>query len=241
MSDSPGKLYSQLASWWPLLSDPADYKEEAQFFYDLLNVAAKRPFESLLELGAGGGHLASHLKTQLHLTLSDRSPEMLAVCRSLNPECEHIVADMRTARLDRQFDAVLIHDAIMYITSEPELGQTLETAWIHCRPGGIALFSPDFIRETFSETTSHGGHDQGERALRYLEWTTDPDPSDTQYSVFFVYVLRDGAFSRVESEEHLLGLFPRQVWLDRLRDVGFIPRIVRDPSNRDVFLCEKPG
>jgi hypothetical protein len=29
----PGpKLYGELASWWPLLSSPADYQEEAAFY-----------------------------------------------------------------------------------------------------------------------------------------------------------------------------------------------------------------
>ena len=38
---------------------------------------------------------------------------MLAINQATNPECEHIVGDMRTLDLGRQFDVVLIHDAIM--------------------------------------------------------------------------------------------------------------------------------
>jgi trans-aconitate methyltransferase len=47
------------------------------------------------------------------LTPVDLSTEMLAISRTLNPECEHIAGDMRTSRLERRFDAVFIHDAIM--------------------------------------------------------------------------------------------------------------------------------
>jgi len=94
---------------------------------------------------------------------------MLALSRSLNPECEHIPGDMRTMRLGRSFDAVFIHDAIDYMTTRPDLQQALETAFIHCQAGGVALFVPDYVRETFEPSTEHGGTDGHERGLRYLE------------------------------------------------------------------------
>ena len=34
-----------------------------------------------------------------------------------------------------------------------------------------------------------GGHDRGRRALRYLEWSWDPDPEDTTYLTTMVYAL----------------------------------------------------
>jgi len=67
------------------------------------------------------------------MTLVDRSPEMLTVSRALNPDCEHIEGDMRTVRLGRVFDAVLIHDPIMYMTTEPDLRSAMATAFAHCR------------------------------------------------------------------------------------------------------------
>ena len=82
-------MYSALATWWPLFSAPADYAEEAEAFAALLPPGvAERP--RVLELGSGGGNLASHLKVHASLTLVDLSPEMLAVSRSLNPDIEHV-------------------------------------------------------------------------------------------------------------------------------------------------------
>jgi hypothetical protein len=56
------KLYSELASWWPLMSPATDYVEEAAFYHSTLRDAAPRPIETSLELGSGGGNNASHLK-----------------------------------------------------------------------------------------------------------------------------------------------------------------------------------
>jgi SAM-dependent methyltransferase len=165
-------LYTDLADWWPLLSAPADYAEEAEFFRAALVDACIRPARTVLELGSGGGNNASHLKAHFEMSLVEPAPGMLAVSRALNPECEHVAGDMRTVRLGRTFDAVFVHDAVCYMTTETDLRLAIETAWVHCAPGGAALFAPDHVRETFRPPyTDHGGEDGPARALRYVEWT----------------------------------------------------------------------
>ena len=66
----------------------------------------------------------------------------------------------------------------------------MQTAFVHCRAGGVALFAPDYVRENFRSSTDHGGSDADLRGLRYLEWTWDPDPSDTTYVVDYASAAR---------------------------------------------------
>ena len=111
------KMYGEFASWWPLLSSPKDYEEEADFFIGLLQYAHLPQGATMLELGSGGGSNALYLKDHFsQTTLTDLSAEMLAVSRALNPDCEHLEGDMRTLRLNRTFDFVFVHDAIEYMT-----------------------------------------------------------------------------------------------------------------------------
>jgi len=240
------KMYDELAWWWPLLSPPSDYQEEAAFYGRTLAAACERRPRAVLELGSGGGSNASYLKAQFEMMLVDRSPGMLAVSRVLNPECEHIVGDMRTVRLGRQFDAVFVHDAVCYMTTEPDLRLAIETAFVHCRPGGAALFAPDFIRENFRAGSDHGGSDSDTHGLRYLEWTWDPDPTDSTYLVDYAYLLRgpDGS-TRVEHDRHVEGLFSRADWLRLLTGAGFDARAVPfdhselEPGSYEVFVARK--
>jgi hypothetical protein len=117
----------------------------------------------------------------------------------------------------------------------------METCFLHCRPGGVSLSVPDYVRETFRPTTQHGGHDGGDRSLRYLEWTWDPDPSDSTYVVDFAYLLHDTDNAvRVEHDRHIFGLFQRADWLRLLSGVGFLPRVLQDPWGREVFVALKP-
>jgi SAM-dependent methyltransferase len=231
MNDAPPdarpepRLYAELADWWPLLSAPAHYLEEAHVYRELILGACTRPPRKLLELGSGGGNNACHLKLDFAMTLVDRSPGMLAVSRALNPECEHVQGDMRDVRLGREFDAVFVHDAVAYMTTLDDLARTVRTAFLHCRPGGVALFAPDTLRDNFREATHCGGGANEARALRYLQWIWDPDPDDSTYVADFAYVLREGrAEPRVEHDRHVFGLFSRDEWLGVLRAAGFAAR-----------------
>ena len=237
------KLYNELAEWWPLLSPPDDYQEEADFFGKVLLESGLPSAPTLLELGSGGGNNAFHLKTLFaQVTLTDLSPQMLAISRTLNPECTHLEGDMRTLRLGSTFDAVFIHDAIDYMTTLTDLHQALKTAFIHCKAGGVALLVPDDVLETFQATTEHGGIDGQDRGLRYLEWSYDPDETDTEYTVEYVYLMREGPeIVGVEHERHICGIFPRAEWLHLLREVGFQAKIVQDPYKRDIFVANKPN
>jgi len=244
--DSLPRLYRDLASWFPILTAPEDYAEEAAIYRKTMVGSGTSPLKTLLEFGSGGGNNASHLKAHFMMTLVDLSADMLAVSRSLNPECEHIQGDMRTVRLERLFDAVFIHDAIVFMTTENDLRSAIETAFVHCRPGGVALFCPDHVRETFRPSTSHGGHDVGKRSLRYLQWSLDPDPADTTYVTHFVYLLREDGEVRCENEQDISGLFAREQWLRFMTEAGFQARSVPfehseiEPGTGEFFLGLKP-
>jgi SAM-dependent methyltransferase len=242
-TDRP-KMYSQLASWFHLLTSPDEYAVEADIYARVLTESAHMPVTSILELGSGGGNNASHLKARFELTLVDLSGEMLDLSRTLNPECEHIQGDMRTLRLGRTFDAVFVHDAVMYMTSERDLRAAIETAFEHCKPGGATLFAPDYVRETLSTKTDHGGHDGEKRSLRYLEWTWDPDPEDETFIVDYAYLLRDAEGGlRVEHDRHTCGVFPRATWLQLLEEAGFQAARregIEVETGPDLFVGVKP-
>ena len=70
---------------------------------------------------------------------------------------------MRLLRLGRMFDGVLIHDAIIYMTSEEDLRAALVTAYEHCKPCGVVVIAPDWVAETFRPRTAHDGGDAGRR------------------------------------------------------------------------------
>lgn len=219
-------LYTELAEWWPLISAPDEYADEAEVYARAILGAAQLPVHHVLELGSGGGNNASHLKHHFSMTLVDLAPAMLEVSRRLNPECRHVQGDMRSVRVGEIFDAVFIHDAVDYLVTDEELAATMRTAALHCRAGGALVVAPDYVRETFRPEVESGGTDAGDRGARYLDWTWDPDPADTTYRSELVLVLREGEDVRVALDRHICGLFPEATWVAAIEDAGFTARSV---------------
>jgi trans-aconitate methyltransferase len=242
-SETAPRLYRDLADWYPLVTPLADYAEEAAFYRRLFEAHCSSPPRTLLDLGSGGGHNVVHLKASLNCTLVDLAPAMLALSRRLNPECEHVRGDMRSIRLGRVFDCVLLHDAVSYMASRDDLASAIVTAFEHTAQGGVAIFQPDFVAETFKTGTETGGSDAGGRALRYLEWRWEPEPSAGTYLTDMAYLLRDESGTvEIHHDRHVMGLFSRSVWLELIVAAGFEPLAVPFEHNshtdagHDVFL-----
>lgn len=228
------RLYDDLAPWFHLLTAPDEYAGEAAR-YEALALEACPGAQTLLELGSGGGNNASHLKQRFACTLTDLSPAMLALSEELNPECEHLIGDMRSVRLGRVFDIVFVHDAVMYLTTEDELRACVETAFVHTKPGGVALFAPDCALEGYVPGTSHGGHDGDDgRGLRYLEWSHPLEHATTVARVDFAVLLREAdGTSRTVHDAHTFGLFAEATWVRLLEGVGFHVRVFSGDSSSD--------
>jgi SAM-dependent methyltransferase len=231
------RLYGDLAEWWPVISPPEEYAREAERLAAVFR-SAVIPVREVLDLGSGGGHVAVHLKDRLDLTLVDLSEQMLSVSSELNPECAHVLGDMRTLRLGRAFDGVLVHDAVDYMTGEDDLRQVIETAFAHCRPGGIAVFAPDHTAEAFRNSTGRGGgSDWNGRRASFRERDWDPDPADNWIQADYEFVLHDADGTvQVVHESHRLGAFSEKIWVRLLAEAGFAPEVGHRPTRGSLFI-----
>lgn len=237
-------LYGELTSWYHLIDPVEDHEDEAAALREAIERTASLAPETLLELGAGAGNNAFYLRQHYRCTLTDRSAEMLALSRARNPGCEHVQGDMRSLRLGRLFDAVLIHDAIVYMTTAADLLAAARTAFVHLRPGGAAVFAPDVTRERFREKSEAMARDAGGRSLRGIEWTWDPDPGDSTYDVDFALLLREGSDMRAVHDRHRCGLFDAATWRRVLAEAGFevgtFVRPIDDEGSFDeIFVCRR--
>lgn len=239
------RIYSDLADWYPLLTPLEHYAVESAWYRAPLLAHLGPGRHRLLELGAGAGHNAHFLASDFDLTLVDLSPAMLEHAARTCPQAESLVGDMRTVRLGRTFDAVFIHDAIVYMLTEADLRAALATAWVHLRPGGIALFTPDAVADTYTPAEDCGGSDANGRGLRYLSWEWQRDGQPDRTVVDYVLVGREGEgpVRVLGTDRHEEGLFSRATWLRLLREVGFDSERIGQPyegRELDFFVGRKP-
>ncbi|MFH1687995.1 MAG: class I SAM-dependent methyltransferase [bacterium] len=233
-------MYDEFAHLWTLISAPEDYYAEAQVWKKTLRDRLGPGRRCLLELGVGGGNNLSHLTDEFDATALDLFDKMLDNSRRLNPGVEHIVGDMRTARLGRTFDAVIAHDAISYMATEADLLAAFRTAAAHLNPGGIFVTSPDYVQESYQDGEVH--HDtstDGRITLTHIEYVYRLDPSDTQYHAAMLYAIREGGTIRLEQDHHTFGLFPHRRWIELLDEAGFDTELVEydvHDDQRQSFL-----
>jgi predicted N-acetyltransferase YhbS len=188
-----------------------------------------------------------NLKREYAVTGVDLSPRMLELARELNPECDFVQGDMREFDLGRTFDAVLMDDAISYMTTRSELRSAFAAAWRHLAPGGVMVVTPDETRESFvqnrTEATPATGAKPAGVDVVFVENSYDPDLGDDHYEATMVYLIREDGRLRVETDRHLLGLFPLAAWRETLTGVGFrIHEAAYEEGGRAYvsFACLKP-
>lgn len=223
MHDTPQpRLYTDLAELWPEISPASDYEEEAATFRRRLQQRGVPDGGTLLHLGCGGGSLDFNMKRHYRVTGVDRSTAMLAQAARVNPEVEYVPGDMRSCRLGRTFDAVLVHDAVSYMTTRAELAQVYRTAAAHLRPGGVLIALPEELRQRLADAEpivtqrSVGG-----RTIWMIELAHDPDPADTSFEALYVFVIRDDAGTESIVDRHVAGVFELDDFMQAIESAGF--------------------
>jgi SAM-dependent methyltransferase len=242
------RLYTDLAWLWPMWGDAADeYARYCRHVSGLIEQRAARPAGTLLDIGCGGGKNVFNLKGTFSVTGVDLSPTMLAQARALNPGSTFVHGDMRTFRLGRTFDAVLMDDAISYMACLADFAAAFRTASAHLNPGGVLVATPDVTTETFRQNRTiatpaarTGARDDLD--VVFVENAYDPDPADEQYETTVLYLIRDHGQLRIETDHWTMGLFSLDTWRRVLRETGFDVHEGRYNAGEDeytVFACVK--
>ena len=246
--ESTSRLYTDLAWLWPMWGDPADeYAHYCCHVTGLIERHARQPAGTLLDIGCGGGKNVFNLKRTFSVTGVDLSPTMLAQAKALNPESTFVHGDMRTFSLGRRFDAVLMDDAISYMTCLADFEAAFRTASAHLIPGGVLVATPDVTAETFRQnrttaTPATRTNTEAELDVVFVENVYDPDPADEHYEATILYLIRDHGRLRIETDYWRMGLFSLDTWRRVLREAGFEVHEGRYEADEDeyvVFACVK--
>jgi SAM-dependent methyltransferase len=241
------RLYQDLAWLWPVFGTPEEYAPCSRDFARIIKNHSKLKVKSLLHLGCGGGLNDLTLKKYFRLTGVDLNRPMLALARKLNPEVTYVRGDMRHVKLKEKFDAIIAPDSIDYLTRANDLRLTLKNAYNLLNPGGVFLIAAENTAETFRQNTnSVYSRLRGKIELTLIENVFDPEPKDTSYEATFVYLIRKQGKLRIETDQHLLGLFPLKVWKKLIRAAGFRVKALNylapppEQGSFPMFICCKP-
>jgi SAM-dependent methyltransferase len=241
------RLYNDLAWTWPIISPPEDYIKEGEKYKSLIKKYSKIPVSTMLNLGCGGGHVDWVLKKYFKITSIDISTNMLKLAKKLNPDVIYKKGDMRSIRLKKAFDTVLILDSINYMLTKKDLSSVFKTAYEHLKPGGILLTFAEEYNKIEQHKLSWSTHKKGDTEITFIEHYYDPDPTDSTFECTFIHLIYKNKKLSIQTDRHLGGIFSLKTWLQLLEKIGFkvkklgvghssFPKGTTIPT----FICAKP-
>jgi len=136
----------------------------------------------------------------------------------------------------------MVADSINYMLTPDDLRAAFATAFDHLEPRGVFCTYAEFTREGFQQNkTQCSSHSAVGVDIAFFENYYDPDPTDTTFESVFVFsIRRDGRLS-IETDRHLCGLFPLQIWLKALQQVGFEATLLEAEWEAPVLVGVKPA
>jgi len=212
--------YNELAWTEDILADPDICEKETGEYNRLIHKAARQSIETVLHLGCGAGGHDRYFKKHYKITGVDISQGMLNKARDTNPAVEYIEGDMRTIRLSRKFDCVVIPDSIDYMSSLEDLNKTFHTASMHLIPGGVFLVVGK-PQETFQNNNFVYSGAKGDTQITLFENNYINPYILNTYDIAMVYLIRQKGKLTSYIEESVAGLFSMTTWTEALKENGF--------------------
>lgn len=229
-SEGP-QLYTDYQWVWELVSSREEYASLADYVLSQIRDHEQQQTRSLLHLGCGSGNMDHHLKQHFNVTGVDLSEDMLSSARKKNPECLYYTGDMRTFRIVKRFDAIVIPDSIDYLRSPAEMQQVFSNAKNLLSPGGLLLAIVGYDPERFPQnrTTVETASEKGTE-ITFIENNYVPDPEDASFEATFICLIRDQRRLKTMIDVHTLGLFSKEIWFQELERAGFEGMLYQDPQ-----------
>jgi SAM-dependent methyltransferase len=244
--------YNDLAWTEHIIAPPDEYAKETEPLINAIKEHSVNEVKTLLHLGCGAGSNDYVFKRYYRVIGIDISEKMLEIARDLNPEVVYHHGDMRTIELGELFDAVVAPESIDYMRTEDELYSAMMTAQKHLKPGGLFLVVAN-TAERFRQNNFVYSGSRDDIEITLFENNYIPPDTGTTYEATLVYLIRLKGKLEIHTDQHVLGLFKLEIWLDLLKRVGFdiVNQINMDHGYdqyiagdgkypRLLFVCRKP-
>lgn len=211
--------YNELAWTEPILAPPDGCREEIENYCSVIKKHSQIEPLTLLHLACGAGCFDYTFKKHFKVTGVDLSIAMLSEAKKINPEIEYLEGDMRSVKLGRLFDTVVIPDSIGYMTTKDDLRKTISAATAHLRPGGILLIVAH-LKEEFQENNFAYAASENDIDINVFENNYILKPRGDIYEATIVYLVRRAGELKIYNDRHLLGLFTTDLWMELLSEQG---------------------
>jgi SAM-dependent methyltransferase len=232
-------MFTRSAAFYDLIYSFKDYEADAELVHAAIQERLPGA-ATLLDVACGTGKHLEHLRTHYRAEGLDLDPALLAIARERCPDVAFHEGDMTGFDLGRTFDAVTcLFSSIGYATTTDELGRAVAAMAGHLGPGGVLVVEPWLSPDAWLDRHVSAIF-VDEPALKIARISTNA--RDGRRSMIgFHYLV--GTPEGVEhfTEEHELGLFTTDEYLDAFRAAGLqAEHDPQGPMGRGLYVCVRP-
>jgi ubiquinone/menaquinone biosynthesis C-methylase UbiE len=154
--------FRRLAKYYDALNDSKDYRGESARLEFLVRRFGRLGRTTWLDVACGTGRHLEHLSKRHPVVGVDVSSQMLRVARRRLPGVRLVLQDMRTLRMNQQFDVVTcLFSAIGHLGSKRQVRQAFANFARLLTPGGVVIVEPWIEPSIFRAGTVYLATHQG--------------------------------------------------------------------------------
>lgn len=152
-------MYKQFAKYYDSIYRWKDYKSESVKLRKLIKKYKSSRGKEMLDVACGTGNHIQYLKKYFHITGIDIDKDMLGIARKKFPDVKFIRGDMRTFKINKQFDFIVcLFSAIGHLKTYSNLAKTVKNFANHLKSGGVMIVEPFVSEKQFLEGFLHADY-----------------------------------------------------------------------------------
>ena len=234
---SSGRIYDEI------YLQKKDYKKEALQLFYIIAKTKQAPGSELLSVACGTGNHLVYLQQDFKITGIDNSKGQLKLAREKLPKQEFILGDMTNFDLGkRRFDVIeCMFGSIAYSQTLPQMQSAVKCMAQHLKPGGVLIIDHFFDKNVFQQNYLAADFvDKPDLKLARL-WVSDRENDLCIWDLHFLVATPQGV--KYFTEEHKLGMFSRQEYIDTIETPGlkFRQDSKELSGDYDWLVAVKPG
>ena len=234
-------IHGKLAKYYDKVYSYRDYLDEAVRLQNLIMKNSASGGNTLLDIACGTGLHLKYLKDDFSCTGVDLSKAMLKIARKNAKGVTFKEADMKTLKLEKQFDVIIcLLSSIGYVKTPSNLERTIHNFSTHLKKGGLALIEPShqdaYYVKGEPRITTYDGKDTKIARINI----TKIRKTTAILNMHFIIADRGKEASYIV-DKHELGLFGINKTLKIMKDEGFKSKYLKNGlmSGRELFIGVK--
>lgn len=156
-------FYNKFAEYYDSFYIPQlEYESVSKRIRGIIKELGKSRGKEMLDVACGTGNYIKYLMKHFNITGLDINPQMLKIARRKYPDIKFIHNDMRSFRLNKQFDVIIcMFSSIGHLQTYRNLEKAIRNFSKHLKSGGVMIIEPfidpdkciDNILDSFSINT----------------------------------------------------------------------------------------